>query len=93
MQIARLCARTKPRGPACQRGRLRLELEPLPRVVPDRLQHPVATVPEAEEPLLDERLQGVEVGVGDLLGSFERASAGEDGEAGEELLLLVRSSS
>ena len=40
-------------------------LEPLRRVLPDRLEHPVAAPVrgEAKEALLDERLQGVEVGV------------------------------
>ena len=44
---------------------------------------------EAKEALLDERLQRVEVGVCHLLGGFECAAASEDGEAGEELLLLA----
>ena len=34
---------------------------------------------------VDERREGVEVGVADLLGSLEREAAGEDGEAREEL--------
>ena len=42
----------------------------------------------AQQALLDERLQDVEVGVADVFGSVERAAAGEDGEAGEELLLV-----
>ena len=42
----------------------------------------------AEEALLDERLERVEVGVGDGLGRLERAAAGEDAEPGEEHLLL-----
>ena len=57
-------------------------------VLADGLEHPVALVGEAQEALLDERLQGVEVGFGHLLGGLERAAAGEDGEAGEEPLLL-----
>ena len=65
-----------------------LELpDPLPRVLADRLEHPVALVREAKQALLDERLQGVDVGITYLLCGLERAAAGEDGEAGEELLL------
>ena len=41
----------------------------------------------AEEALLDERLQRVELGLAHLLGCLDRAAAGEDGEAGEEALL------
>ena len=43
----------------------------------------------AQEALLDERLQDVEVGVADLFGRVERAAAGEDGQAREELLLVL----
>ena len=42
-----------------------------------------------DQALVDERLQGVEVGAGDLLGRLERAAAAEDGEPGEEPLLLL----
>ena len=63
--------------------------EPLASELPDRLEHPVALVGKAQEALLDERLQGVEVGVRNLLRRLERAAAGEDAEAGEELLLLA----
>ena len=59
---------------------LRLCLEPFGRVLADRLEHPVALVREAQQALLDERLQRVEVGAGDLLGGLERAPAGEDGQ-------------
>jgi hypothetical protein len=45
-------------------------------------------VGESQEALLDERLQGVEVGVSDFLCGFERAATGEDGETREELLFL-----
>ena len=67
---------------------LGLVLEPLRRVLPDRLQHPVALVREAQQALLDERLQRVEVGVRDLLGRVERAAPDEDGERSEDALLL-----
>ena len=43
----------------------------------------------AEEALVDEGLEGVEVGVADVFGCFEGAAAAEDGEAGEEALLVV----
>ncbi len=59
----------------------------LPRELPNRLQHPVALLGKADEALLDERLQGVELGVADHFGCLERAAPGEDREAGEELLL------
>ena len=65
-------------------------LQPFTRVLADRLQHPVALVREAEQALLDERLQRVEVGAADLLGGLQRAAAGEDGERAEETLLLLR---
>ena len=42
----------------------------------------------AEEALVDERLQDVEVGVTDLFGRSEGAAAGEDCEPREELLLV-----
>ena len=42
----------------------------------------------AKEALVDERLEEVEVGVADVFGRVEGAAAGEDGEAGEELLLV-----
>ncbi len=43
----------------------------------------------ADEALVDERLKRVEVGARDCLGSVECATAGEDGDAREELLLVV----
>ena len=61
--------------------------QPVSGILPDRLEHPVAGVSEANEALFDERLQGVEVGVGDLLCRLEGAASGEDTESGEELLL------
>ena len=63
-------------------------IEPLRRVLADRLQHPVAAVGEAEQALLDERLEGLEIGVADLLRRVQRAAAGEDGEPREEPPLL-----
>ena len=64
-------------------------VQPFARVLADRLEHPVALVREAEQALLDERLQRVEVGAADLLGRLERAAAGEDGEARGRALLLL----
>jgi hypothetical protein len=63
-------------------------LELLARELPDRLQHPEAPVRVTEEVLLEERLEGVKVGLADLLCSLERAAAREDGKAGEEVLLV-----
>src|SRR5919201_6567359 len=60
------------------------------RVLADRLEHPKAFVGVAEEALVDERLEEVEVGVGDFFGRFERAATREDGEPGEELPLFRR---
>ncbi len=68
---------------------LALTGEPLARVLADRLEHPVALVRETEQALLDERLQRVEVGVRDILGGFEGAAAGEDGERSNEALLFL----
>ncbi len=58
--------------------------EHIERVLADRLQHPEAVVALAEEALLDQRLNRVEVGLRDLLSRFERAAAGEDGQPCEE---------
>ena len=43
----------------------------------------------ASEALVDERLENVEICVAHLFGRIEGAAAGEDGEAGEELLLAI----
>ena len=66
--------------------------ELLGRVLPDRLEHPVAPLREAEEALVDERLERVEVGVTHVLRRSESASAGEHGEAREQPLLSGSSS-
>ncbi len=64
----------------------------LARVLADRLEHPVAGriggLAFAQEALVEERLQGVGVGVCDLLGGLVGAAAGKDREAAEEPLLL-----
>ena len=58
-------------------------------VLADRLQHPEALAGVAQEALVDERLEEVEVGVADVFGGVEGAAAGEDGEAREELLFVL----
>ncbi len=67
-------------------------LEPCPRELADRLEHPVAVGAPGvgaptDEALVDEGGERVEIGVADLLGSLERAAAAKDGEVCEELLL------
>ncbi|MEX1357594.1 MAG: hypothetical protein WD981_03120 [Gaiellaceae bacterium] len=62
--------------------------EPLGRVVADRLQHPEALLGVAQEALLDEGLERVQIGAGDLLGRLHGVAAVKDGEAGEEALLV-----
>ena len=65
-------------------------LQPLRRELADRLQHPEAAVlADADEAFVHERLEGVEVGVAHFLHSFERAASREDGQAGEQALLLL----
>src|ERR687888_699365 len=65
-------------------------VEPLGRVLADRLQHREALAGVAEEALVDERLQHVEVCVCDFLCRVERAAPCEDRKSSEELLLLRR---
>ena len=64
-------------------------LEPLGRVLADRLQHPEPLLGVAQQALVDERLQGIQVGLCHFLCGLERAAAGKDGEASEEALLRV----
>ena len=64
-------------------------VQPLRRVLPDRLQHPVAPVREAERLFSTSDCSVSRSASADLFGRLQRAAAGEDGEAGEELLLLV----
>jgi hypothetical protein len=61
--------------------------EPLCGVLADRLQHPVALVREAQETLLDKRLERVDSGFGNLLRSVKRAATREDGQRAEHTLL------
>src|SRR6058998_1559695 len=64
-------------------------LEALRGVLADRLQHPEALVSVAKQALVEERLEGVKVGLADLFCGVEGAAPAEDGEAGEELLLVL----
>jgi hypothetical protein len=66
------------------------ELELLGRVLADRLEHRVALVVEAEQALVDEPLEHVQLGGADLLRGRQRAAAGEDREPPEQLLLARR---
>ena len=72
-------------------GVLRL-IETLGGELADRLQHPEALARVADQALLDERLERVEVGGRDLFRRLQRAAAGEDGEPREEPLLALPSS-
>jgi hypothetical protein len=59
---------------------LGLVVESIGGVLADRLERPEALVREPKQALLDERLQRVEVGSGDLLSRLQRAPSREDGE-------------
>ena len=63
--------------------------EAIERVLADRLQHPEAVASVAKEALVDERLEDVEVGVAHVFGRLQGAAAGEDGQPGEQPLLLA----
>src|SRR2546425_4066755 len=65
-------------------------LEPLGRVFADRLQHPEPVIYASQKALLDERLQSIEIGIGDLLSRLERAAAAEDRKPTKEALLVTR---
>ena len=78
----------EPRVPPPKQSFVARLAEPLRCKLSDRLEHPVALVRETEQALLDERLQGVEVGVRHLFRGLESAAAGEDREAREQPLLV-----
>ena len=61
----------------------------LGRIFSNGLEHPVALIGEAQQALLHERLQSVDVRAAHLLCGLERAAAGEDGETAEEALLVL----
>src|SRR5207237_9917255 len=65
-------------------------IQELVGVLADRLQHPEAALRVPEQAFVNERLQGVEVRVHDLLSRLERAAAAEDGHPGEGRLLVGR---
>ena len=56
----------------------------------NRLEHPVAVACAAEEALVDQRGDCIDVGAADLLGGVQCATAGKYGEPGEEVLLRGR---
>ena len=64
-------------------------VQPFARILADRLEHPVALGREAEQALLDQRLQRVDVGAADLLGGVQGAAAGEDREGADDALLFL----
>src|SRR6185436_9928242 len=72
------------RGALATGERIRLPVvEASPGVLADRLEHRVAVAGEAQEALLDERLQRVELGLAHLLGGLQRRAAHEHGQAAE----------
>src|SRR5436190_5374921 len=90
MGLRLLGERNKPLGMAAlQVVGLAPLVETLEPVVADRLEHPEALARMPDEALLDERFEHVEISSGHLLGCFERAAPGEDGETREELLLVL----
>ena len=58
-------------------------LEALEGELADRLVHPEAVIGAADETLLDERGEGVEVSVRNRFGGFERGASGEDRQTRE----------
>ncbi len=63
-------------------------VQPLERVLADRVeQAEAAAAPAADEALDDERLELVEVGIADCFRRLEREASPEDGKLPEELLL------
>ncbi len=67
--------------------RFAARLEPFEGEVADGFVHPEAIVGVADEALLHEGLERVQIGIGHLLRGLERAPAGEDGQAREQPLL------
>ena len=62
-------------------------VEPLGCELANRLEHPVAVTGAPEQALVDQGGDRVDVGVADLLGGVQRATPGERGQAGEQVLL------
>ena len=80
---------------ACRRridGDIRL-VQALGRVLADRLEHPIARadagVTAAQQALVEQRLECVGVGAGNILGSLEGTPSREDAERSEHALLAV----
>ena len=63
--------------------------ELLERVLPQRLEHPVAPAVGAHKAPVDESFQRVKLGVADGLRGLKRAAAGEHRQPGEQPLLLL----
>src|SRR3954464_4124466 len=56
----------------------------------DRLQHPEAVaLADADEALVDERLERVHIGIANPLARVDRGPAAEDGKPGKEALLVL----
>jgi len=76
---------------ASEVGLLARVAKALGRKLPDRLEHPESLpLAHADEALVDERLQPVDVRAADRFGRLEGAAAAEDGKAGEQPLLVFR---
>src|SRR6478735_8380843 len=56
----------------------------------DRLQHPEPLSRMPKQALVDERLDGVDICVGNLVYRLQRRATGEHGEPAEQRLLVVR---
>ncbi len=76
-------------SPAEATGLVRV-VETLSRVLADRLEHREARLVVANEALIDERLERIDVRFGHRFGRLERASTVEDSESREEPTLLRR---
>ena len=74
---------------ATQRSAFDRVLEPLERILADRLQHPEAFLGVTEQALVDERLERVETGLRDVLSGLESTAAGEDSQARKQPPLLL----
>src|SRR5436190_23573389 len=65
-------------------------VEPLDRELADGLQHPKAVAfAHANEALVDEGLERVDVGIAHVLGDLDGAAAAENSEPGKQPLLIV----
>jgi hypothetical protein len=75
--------------PAAYPSELRAFFEALAGVFANRLQHLEPVLALLDEALFDQGRKGVEVCVADLLGCEEREPSDENGEPGEEQLLVL----